>query len=100
MTHSKVGRDLRIFYVFIVLCMSLGVYAVHAANEKSLRVCLRTELTKVYALGTLDRSLKTLPTLAYYKEHPLELRIQLRNVRETRHDFLPSPCDPGLLGLF
>ena len=84
----------------MVLCFAMGTYAIHSANEKSVKVCKRTEIRGAYILSSIDRSLKTLPTIAYYKTHPLELKAQLANIQKDRINFLPKPCDPGFLGLF
>jgi hypothetical protein len=38
---------------------------------------------------SLKRSLKNLPKIAYYKDHPDELAIQQEQTRETLKEFIP-----------
>ena len=97
---SRAGKELRIFYAIVVVCIALSAFAIHSANEKSYRVCERTELIKSFAVQLAQRSNKSLPTNPYYVAHPKELyQAQLDN-KFVIDIFRPQKCDPGFLGLF
>lgn len=49
-----------------------------------------------YIEQQINRAVDSLPTIEYYKQHPVELGRQLRNLEEqraaTREAFAPRPC--------
>lgn len=78
----------------IALAIALGYRA--QENQKLAAVvarnCVAIERLKSYTHDATARALKTLPTLTYYKQHPDELRIQIRELRRLRMQFAPRRC--------
>lgn len=59
--------------------------------------CTQIETLKDSARVQLNRSLNTLPTLAYYKAHPDELKQQLANTRQYIRDLEARDCHTSWL---
>ncbi len=76
--------------------VSVAVWSQQTNSSRIARVamanCRAVEHLKAYAYSTAVRSLKTLPTLAYYKQHPEELVPVLEQVRQQRDYFAPQTC--------
>lgn len=96
----SIGNQLRAFYVLIVLCLAIGTYAVHSANEKSLKNCRRTELLKTYAVSLAQRSNASIDNGTSPIVGEKEQAIARANNQFIIDTFRPQPCDPGLFGLF
>lgn len=56
------------------------------------RNCNQIEALKAQIEVSIQRSIKTLPTLTYYKEHPSELQSALNQARQAAKQFAPSKC--------
>lgn len=56
------------------------------------RICVAVNKVNTTIETTLHRSLKTLPTITYYKEHPDELVQQIALVRQEITEFKPLKC--------
>ncbi len=85
--------------IFVSVTLAAVAVAVWSQQTNSSRIarvamsnCRAIEHLKAYAYSTAVRSLKTLPTLAYYKQHPDELKPALTQVREQRDYFAPQTC--------
>ncbi len=81
----------------IITVGSLG--AIHNANNQERKrneirqeFCVELEQIRSYVRLTATRALKTVPTIAYYKEHPEELGRQIEAIRAQRDAFSP-PLD-------
>lgn len=61
-------------------------------RQARLEFCEQVEAIRTYARDTATRSLESLPTIGYYREHPSELDQALANVRRQREAFIP-PLD-------
>lgn len=59
---------------------------------QSHRNCLAVEHLKSYAYASALRAQKTLPTLAYYRQNPEDLRKALVEVAEQIKFFAPHRC--------
>lgn len=73
----------------------LVVGSLHDARERhriAHRNCVAIEQLKGYLREQADRSLKTLPTLAYYRQHVDELKEQLVEINRRLQSFAPKPC--------
>lgn len=49
--------------------------------------CNELQDVRAYILGATDRALESVPTVAYYQEHPDELKQALGSLREQRAEF-------------
>lgn len=98
MTHLKTGSQLRIFYVGIILLVALVVYGVYNTNHQAYIACKRVKSLQDYAIITVDRSIKTLPSIAYYKnpDHKAELKKQLQILKDYRDGFPPVACSKNI----
>ena len=97
---DRVLWPLMALVVFVlVLALAFAGVVAHDSQARArdradlvMQNCLAIEHLKSYAYATAIRSLKTLPTIAYYKQHPDELQAALGQVREQRAFFAPKPC--------
>jgi len=87
--------------LLVALCIASGgiaLYVVgvrdrHEAEARSaLRNCQQIEIIKTEIRGTVQASLKRLPTIAYYKTHPDELNQALREARDSIRRFRENDC--------
>ena len=81
--------------LFVILFVAIVGSAINESQARAdivRRDCLAIEHLKSYAYSTAQRSLRTLPSLAYYKEHPGELRLVLDQVRQEITFMAPKPC--------
>lgn len=95
-----VKRQFRMFYVLVFVLLALGAYSVYNTNNKSYQNCVTVLKLQNYAIATIDRSSKTLPTLAYYKNpiHKGELRRALKFNEEYKAGFPHLTCTNNILG--
>lgn len=95
---KKVPRLLADVLIFgMVVFIAILVWKGNSAADKAFRradkaACIRIELLKSVARAQLNRSLTTLPTLAYYKEHPVELVDAQQQTLEYLKKFKPIKC--------
>lgn len=68
------------------------VVALVVTSSTARTECLKVEAVKAYIEDSILRGEKTLPTLAYYKEHPIELGVALSELRRERGEFAPAAC--------
>lgn len=98
-------RDLnhRIFVktiIFSFLLMALYWNQSHGLHQRAIENCQAINADRValrnYIDQQLDRAETTLPTLDYYRQHPVELRKQLdllgKQRAETNDTFAPIGC--------
>jgi len=90
--------------VLIGVVIAFVVYRGQVAEQQALKAerraflhadqaaCFRIEKLKAVARAQLNRALKTLPTLAYYKDHPAELRSARDQSLVQLHEFKPVRC--------
>jgi len=86
--------EVRLLYIFMFILLSLGAYSIDNTNEQAYVACRHVRDVQSYALDTIQRSEKTLPTIAYYKnpDHRQELAVQLLNLKEAEKNFTPIHC--------
>lgn len=95
-------RDVVMFAVAVavaVLAVRSAVQQHHAdraATREALVAehvdCVRIEALKGVVRTQLRRALETLPTITYYKQHPVELGRQEALIQRELRDFAPSDC--------
>ena len=61
-------------------------------GQTTLSNCLQTETVKGQLVAVLEDSLERLPSLDYYKTHPVELKESQDNARESIKRFEPRDC--------
>ena len=71
--------------VALLLCVVFSVYVEHQS-------CAALDKQDSYIVTSLRRSLRTLPTLDYYKHHPRELRAALADIRAEIDVFSQRAC--------
>ncbi len=54
--------------------------------------CQSIQKLNSYVYVGTQRALKSLPTIAYYKEHPNELAYQVQQLKEQEKFFKPKAC--------
>lgn len=95
MFDAKIAkREVRLLYILMISLMGLGAYSVYNTNNQAYLACKRVQTLQTYALQTIQRSEKTLPTIAYYKnpDHHAELVHQLSELKKAEKGFTPIPC--------
>lgn len=75
----------------IVVVLGMFLYA----SDKSQGRCNDLQDLRSYVLNSTDRAIKSLPTVAYYKDHPEEMARAIRNLEEQRDEF-DTPLDCSL----
>lgn len=90
----RAGTQLRIFYVAMIILLVFQGYQIYNTNHQAYVACKRVQNLQNYAILTINRSEKTLPTLAYYKDpaHARELEIQLKFSEDYKRGFPPVSC--------
>lgn len=83
----------------MIVLLALGAYSIHLTNRQAYIACNHVRDVQRYAVLTITRSEKTLPTIAYYKnpDHAIELRNQLRQLAENKKDFTPIACHKKII---
>ncbi len=66
------------------LMIFVAVVTVHGKSDLQKSVERSNDALACYVTGQLDRAGQTLPTLAYYKDNPEELRLQLIDISRQR----------------
>ena len=92
--------EIRILYGVTFILVALVVLGLVHTNHIAYKGCKRVQTLQGYALETIQRSEKTLPTISYYKnpDHRNELVTQLTNLRLAEKDFTPIKCSNDILG--
>lgn len=95
---TRAGKELRIFFIAMILCFMVGAYAVYNSNHQAYVACKRVQNLQNYAILTINRAEKTLPTIAYYKnpDHKAELKQQLRFSEQYKKGFPPVSCTTNI----
>lgn len=81
-----------------VLLLSVGFSAYAAAQSDGAKAdaihetCVGLQNLNKVITQTLGRSKQNLPKLTYYREHPDELRIQIREINRELLVFRPRTC--------
>src|SRR5689334_13182354 len=63
--------------------------AQHAVDHS---ICVRVNNLNKVIVAQLARSQKNTPKLSYYKDHPRELRLILREIQREKEAFRPRSC--------
>lgn len=95
MPYRKASNWMATSALAIALLGNVAVYTSRTAVSHD--NCVQIEKMKSYVLGAIDRGRTTLPTLAYYKTHPAELRSAIHELVQEQSDFKPSDCGRQLL---
>lgn len=88
------ARTLALWALLVALIANVALYLGLAGVARG--SCRDVEEIKAYVAAAITRSVETLPTIDYYREHPDELAEQLARLRQQADDFKPSTC-PGVL---
>lgn len=101
-TYTTAGRgkqEVRALWCIMIALLALGAYSIHLTNRQAFIACKHVSDVQRYAVLTITRSEKTLPTIAYYKnpDHAIELRNQLRQLAESKQDFTPIVCHKKII---
>lgn len=93
-------KQVRILYVITFILLALGAYSVYNTNHKAYNNCVAVLKLENYAISTIDRASKTLPTLTYYKnpDHKAELKLALKFNDEYKAGFPAITCSKNILG--
>lgn len=88
---------LLLYVALIVTFVAVGaVYAVYKytkdQSEAQHTLCVEVEKLKAAQRSSLVRLSQTLPTLAYYKQHPEDLKLTLEVNREAYRAFAEGDC--------
>jgi hypothetical protein len=75
----------------LVLSASVG-YQVHLAREQRHALCVAVYNQNVLITKSLARAKKNTPKLAYYQNHPAELRRALDDIDAQIKTFAPRVC--------
>jgi hypothetical protein len=76
----------------LTISFLLAGLALSGENSLAHRNCVQIETLKGTVRVQLSRSLRTLPTLAYYKAHPVELAAQIAATRQSLGEFAELHC--------
>ena len=97
--HSPEYRAYRLLQKIILGCSAMILAAVFllflTAADKSSHRCEDLQHLRSYVLSSTNRAIKSLPTIAYYKEHPDE-RIRALDSLERQRDQFSDPLDCSL----
>lgn len=96
MAHLTWGEWQRII-VGILLAAALiygGASAIaDQRNARDKAICVQVEALKKSMRVIMTRSLTTLPTLQYYRDHPQELQKAVDSTNQALIDFKETKCD-------
>lgn len=97
LTRFKVSiwSGVGVAFLFLALAGFLAVNAVHESHARAdlaRQNCEAIEHLKSYAYDAAIRGIKALPTLAYYREHPDELKQAKKSLEDQARFFAPEPC--------
>jgi hypothetical protein len=94
-TPDMVGYRLlqRVLVACGLLIVGVQLLFLGFALDKSQARCQEVQSIRAYILTATKRAITATPTLAYYRDHPDELRAALENLREQRDEFAsPLRC--------
>ena len=74
--------------IIIALVLAVAAWTAHS----SITSCQRVDKLELIAQASDRRALTTLPTLAYYREHPDELKDQIQILNDQIAAFTPESC--------
>ena len=89
-----------VFFMFGVAALAAGIL-VRADNVNTelriqrhadYQICVRVNTLNKVIVAQLARSATNTPKLSYYKEHPRELRLILKEIRREQIAFRPRAC--------
>lgn len=83
---------LNIVTILCAAAVGISVTDIMLRRNDLHRHCLAMQHLERYAYQSALRAEKTLPTLAYYKQHPDELRNALAQTRDQARFFTPEKC--------
>ena len=86
-----------LFGIVLVLLVAFTIWRGEQAKTTAFKradkaACVRIESLKSLARSQIERALVTLPTLSYYKEHPEELAVAVRQIHRQLREFAPVTC--------
>lgn len=94
--HGKLLAWVAVAAAMLAAAFALAAYAIgHAAADQrhtNRQICLAFNRFDLVITQTLQRSLVTLPTLAYFRQHPAELAAQRAEIRRELTLFRPRRC--------
>lgn len=76
----------------VVFAMATLVLVIAVRGSDIRHFCEQIEVVKGYNRGAIERGLKTLPTVAYYKQHPAELKAQVAELNHLKFQFKKEKC--------
>lgn len=76
-------------YVLMVVVVIIGFVQIGRTND---RLCHATTANRAYIRGAIERGRKTLPTVAYYRDHPDELARQQQELRRSLAELPGEVC--------
>lgn len=81
------------FLAVAVLCFAV-LYSVftYAAIHNQTRTCQQVEVLKAKLSDQVRNSNKRLPTIQYYRDHPDELKLAIRDNKKILDVLAPSQC--------
>ena len=90
-------RAYRLLHKIIVGCTAIIILVVFLmflyASDKSQGRCDDLQHLRTYVLESTNRAIKSLPTIAYYRAHPVERERALANLENQREEFsTPLNC--------
>lgn len=71
---------------------SVTAFTLKQQGDQQRNICVAVNRLDATIETSLKRSLKTIPTLSYYKQHPKEKATVLSQVRQEIASFQPQNC--------
>ena len=93
MSPDRARKQAHQAFLIALLALAISLLANGVGYYESSR--LDRELCEIHRTQ-LERAQKTLPTFAYFKEHPNEMRTQLALIREQLAEL--GECEPNPIG--
>lgn len=96
--HEEAQRFALAAWALLVIAVFVGFWAIVGARQLAVDKFKQTDVRLCEKFskpirGSLQRSLKTLPTLAYYKQHPDELRSAQTENRRLLREMSAKECE-------
>ena len=88
-----------LMFCALLVILSLAAVGVSLRNrsdqqaETNHSICVAVNNINRIITQSLERSKHNIPKLAYYRNHPRELREQVAEVNRSLRDFRPRTCD-------
>lgn len=92
-TSTKIAVSSLVVSLLAMLSIAVALGGVIKEN------CEAIEELKSISVASLVRSLDTLPTIDYYRTHPVELKAQLARTQELIESLQPRSCGVTLFGI-